>query len=69
MSQNHSASPPPRFLHILFILAAVLISYGNTLENDFVRWDDPDLILENPTIRQLTWPIAAMLTYVPMRKL
>jgi len=37
------------------MLALIAGIYLNSLENHFVNWDDPGLILKNPKIRSLSW--------------
>ncbi|UPA22531.1 tetratricopeptide repeat protein [Candidatus Peribacteria bacterium] len=48
----------PRVRTLLWILAGFfvlgLLTYGWSLGNEFVRWDDGMLIFENPAIRQIT---------------
>ena len=40
---------------LLFILPIVFVAYYPVLKNQFTNWDDPDLILENPLIRNLSF--------------
>ncbi|NOS68019.1 MAG: phospholipid carrier-dependent glycosyltransferase, partial [Candidatus Peribacteraceae bacterium] len=49
-----SVSKRERALFIAGIVVLLAIIYGRSLFNDFVFWDDPDLILDNPFIRGLT---------------
>jgi tetratricopeptide (TPR) repeat protein len=37
------------------ITCLVLVIYWNSLQNDFVNWDDPGLIIRNQRIRTLDW--------------
>lgn len=39
---------------ILFLVIAILITYGNSLGNFFTNWDDPGYILINPLIRDVS---------------
>lgn len=48
------------------LVAAVLVVYGRVLGFDFVDWDDPTYVTENPAVRAgLTWPgvVWAFTTY------
>lgn len=40
---------------LLFILPAVFVAYFPILHNGFTNWDDPELILDNPLIRELSF--------------
>lgn len=53
MRKGHKVKGP--LLAILTIVALVLIIYQNSLNNNFVNWDDPGLILKNNRIRSLDW--------------
>ncbi|NOR23650.1 MAG: hypothetical protein GQ542_04530, partial [Desulforhopalus sp.] len=47
---------PARKFHLCSITAILLLTltvYANALNNDFTNWDDPALVIENPSIRSL----------------
>jgi tetratricopeptide (TPR) repeat protein len=41
---------------MLVVALSTFACFGPALANDFVNWDDPVFIVENPQIRQLDWP-------------
>jgi tetratricopeptide (TPR) repeat protein len=43
------------FLPLLFILPVVFAAYFPILDNDLTNWDDPDLIIDNPLIRDFSF--------------
>lgn len=48
-----------RYQHLLIIsmiLLLAIIIYSNSIQNGFIQFDDPEIIYNNPTIRQITWP-------------
>ena len=48
-------SPYKNLLPLLFILPAVFLAFSPIFSNGFTNWDDPDLIIENPLIRSLSF--------------
>jgi protein O-mannosyl-transferase len=48
--------PPRRFLLLIAALftGLMLLTYGKSLSNEFVRWDDGLLIYENPGVMEMT---------------
>ncbi len=45
-----------KFLVLAFVLACVFCAYWPSLFNDFVSWDDNIYVVENESIRNLSWP-------------
>jgi Flp pilus assembly protein TadD len=64
-------------LFVIIVLAGIVTGlYVNSLGNDFVQWDDPNLILKNKQIRSLGWSNVKTIfslrrasTYQPIRVL
>lgn len=42
-------------IHVTLILTVSWAVYLNALENDFTNWDDPEVVVHNPSIRGLGW--------------
>jgi tetratricopeptide (TPR) repeat protein len=71
------ASPRGLGAFVIIALAGVILGlYVNSLDNRFVQWDDPGLILTNRQIRSLEWPnikeifsVRKASTYQPIRVL
>ena len=42
-------------LPLLYILPVVFIAFYPVLDNELTNWDDPDLIIDNPLIRELSF--------------
>jgi tetratricopeptide (TPR) repeat protein len=40
---------------LLGILLLTTIIYSNSLQNEFIYFDDPELVMDNVSIRQITW--------------
>lgn len=47
-------SPRARTIMLVLLIGAVLAVYARSLGNDFVRWDDPSLVMENPIVWSIT---------------
>ena len=43
------------FLPLLFILPVVFAAFYPILNNELTNWDDPDLIIDNPLIRDFSF--------------
>jgi tetratricopeptide (TPR) repeat protein len=55
-SNRYLSLSPARKFHLCSITAIFLLTltvYANSLNNDFTNWDDPGLVIENPSIRSL----------------
>lgn len=50
---EHPASSKFNLISICVLLALTFAIYANSLGNDFTNWDDPELVLKNPSIRSL----------------
>ena len=68
---------PKNFLWpVAAILLLTIVVYANSINNDFTNWDDPGLVLANPSIRSLSFKNIlhiftprSGLTYQPVRVL
>jgi len=49
------ASMPLRLVGIAAILAAAIVASWPTIRYEFLNWDDPVYVLENPLIRSFSW--------------
>ncbi|MBI4024051.1 MAG: tetratricopeptide repeat protein [Verrucomicrobia bacterium] len=66
----------PIFRCCLLVFVLTFAAFHAALENDFVNWDDPIFICENPRIQSLDWPhVSEMFTslevaaYTPLSQL